>query len=288
MTEAWPWLALAGLGAFHGLNPAMGWLFAVALGLHRREPRASCGSRPFPSRWGTRCRLRSWPAASSRAGRSRSTRGRAHRCRSRLIGWALYHWRYGHRHRVRFGMTDRLGGARRLVVSHGDRAWRRADAVAGADAALLSERRRVRSGAGPLWTAARASRSHLGDADRHHGGGVRRLRWIGLEILRRAWINVDLIWTLAILAGRQLVADWLNFASLGCRICNAPPLASRDATCRPRYCCRRSCRRWCRRRMAGPAYLPCCGFGRRLYHSDHPPDPAATKSRIAAKSSVPL
>lgn len=33
----WPWLALAGLGAFHGLNPAMGWLFAVALGLHRQS-----------------------------------------------------------------------------------------------------------------------------------------------------------------------------------------------------------------------------------------------------------
>src|ERR1700694_4521258 len=33
--EAWPWLALAALGFFHGLNPAMGWLFAVALGLHR-------------------------------------------------------------------------------------------------------------------------------------------------------------------------------------------------------------------------------------------------------------
>jgi len=35
VSAAWPWLALAGLGAFHGLNPAMGWLFAVALGLHR-------------------------------------------------------------------------------------------------------------------------------------------------------------------------------------------------------------------------------------------------------------
>jgi len=34
---AWPWLALAGLGAFHGLNPAMGWLFAVALGLQRKS-----------------------------------------------------------------------------------------------------------------------------------------------------------------------------------------------------------------------------------------------------------
>jgi hypothetical protein len=27
------WLALAGLGAVHGVNPGMGWLFAVALGL---------------------------------------------------------------------------------------------------------------------------------------------------------------------------------------------------------------------------------------------------------------
>src|SRR5678815_1195330 len=36
-TEVWPWLALAGLGLFHGINPAMGWLFAVALGLHRHS-----------------------------------------------------------------------------------------------------------------------------------------------------------------------------------------------------------------------------------------------------------
>src|SRR3954451_9539617 len=35
----WPWLAFAGLGLFHGLNPAMGWLFAVALGLHRQSRR---------------------------------------------------------------------------------------------------------------------------------------------------------------------------------------------------------------------------------------------------------
>jgi hypothetical protein len=37
--ENWPWLALILLGTFHGLNPAMGWLFAVGLGLQegRRE-----------------------------------------------------------------------------------------------------------------------------------------------------------------------------------------------------------------------------------------------------------
>jgi uncharacterized membrane protein len=37
LSENWPWLALALLGAYHGLNPAMGWLFAVALGLQEQR-----------------------------------------------------------------------------------------------------------------------------------------------------------------------------------------------------------------------------------------------------------
>jgi hypothetical protein len=37
VSESWPWLTLAALGAYHGLNPAMGWLFAVALGLQERR-----------------------------------------------------------------------------------------------------------------------------------------------------------------------------------------------------------------------------------------------------------
>jgi hypothetical protein len=32
-----PWLALIGLGAFHGINPGMGWLFAVALGMQEKR-----------------------------------------------------------------------------------------------------------------------------------------------------------------------------------------------------------------------------------------------------------
>jgi hypothetical protein len=34
------WLTLAALGAYHGLNPAMGWLFAVSQGMQQRERRA--------------------------------------------------------------------------------------------------------------------------------------------------------------------------------------------------------------------------------------------------------
>jgi hypothetical protein len=40
----WPWAALALLGAVHGLNPGMGWLFAVALGLQEKSRRAVWGA----------------------------------------------------------------------------------------------------------------------------------------------------------------------------------------------------------------------------------------------------
>src|SRR4051794_41831027 len=34
------WLTLVGLGAYHGVNPAMGWLFAVSRGMQERSRRA--------------------------------------------------------------------------------------------------------------------------------------------------------------------------------------------------------------------------------------------------------
>ena len=40
MSETGLWLTLAALGAYHGLNPAMGWLFAVSQGMQHRDRRA--------------------------------------------------------------------------------------------------------------------------------------------------------------------------------------------------------------------------------------------------------
>src|SRR5467141_964090 len=40
MSDRWFWLSLFLLGAYHGINPAMGWLFAVALGLQEKSGRA--------------------------------------------------------------------------------------------------------------------------------------------------------------------------------------------------------------------------------------------------------
>ena len=107
--EFWPWLAVAGLGAFHGLNPGMGWLFAVALGLHRQDRRIV---------W-----LALVPIALGHAVSVAAVAlvflwvgwfvdGWAFRVGAGLvlIGWALYHWRFSHRHRVRFGMQVGLAG----------------------------------------------------------------------------------------------------------------------------------------------------------------------------------
>jgi hypothetical protein len=37
MPNLWPWMAVAGLGALHGLNPATGWMFAAAWGVRARD-----------------------------------------------------------------------------------------------------------------------------------------------------------------------------------------------------------------------------------------------------------
>jgi hypothetical protein len=40
------WKAMLALGAYHGINPGMGWLFAVALGMQRRSVRGVWGALP--------------------------------------------------------------------------------------------------------------------------------------------------------------------------------------------------------------------------------------------------
>ena len=37
MASLWPWLAVAGIGALHGLNPATGWMLAAAWGVRSRD-----------------------------------------------------------------------------------------------------------------------------------------------------------------------------------------------------------------------------------------------------------
>ena len=38
--DFWNWALMVGFGAYHGLNPGMGWLFALAIGLQQNSERA--------------------------------------------------------------------------------------------------------------------------------------------------------------------------------------------------------------------------------------------------------
>jgi hypothetical protein len=44
--DLWALLLITALGAYHGLNPAMGWLFAVALGMQDRDRKAVLRALP--------------------------------------------------------------------------------------------------------------------------------------------------------------------------------------------------------------------------------------------------
>ena len=199
MTELWAWLALVGLGAFHGLNPAMGWLFAVALGLHQQDRRVVWLS-VVPIALGHALSVVVLAAAFFWAGLIIDTRIVRIGAGLVLIGWALYHWRYGHRHRVRFGMQTGLLGlgvwSFLMATAHGAglMLW---PVLMPLCIAAASDP----DGAGPLATAIIGIGVHtLAMLVTTTVVAVAVYEWVGLEILRRAWINVDLVWTFALVA----------------------------------------------------------------------------------------
>ena len=190
---------LAGLGAFHGLNPAMGWLFAVALGLHRNS-RATVLSALPPIALGHALSIAIVAGAVVVAGAMISQRLVLAGAGLLLIGWAIYHQVYGHRHRVRVGMrTGQIG----LVL------WSFLMATAhGAGLMLLPALFQLclSSPSAPEITASGSLAMTLAAVSVHTAAmlavtGVVAIvvyEWVGLAILRTAWLNLDLIWTAAL------------------------------------------------------------------------------------------
>ncbi len=107
--HAWEWFAIAGLGVFHGLNPAMGWLFAVALGLHRRSRQAVLLAIP-PMALGHALSIGIVAALVATTGMVVDSHLIRIASGALLVAWAVYQVRYGHRHRVRVGMTTGFTG----------------------------------------------------------------------------------------------------------------------------------------------------------------------------------
>jgi hypothetical protein len=195
------WLALAGLGAFHGANPAMGWLFAVALGLHRRSRTVVLESL-VPIALGHACAVTVVALAVVALGMAIDADVIRVAAGVVLIAWAVYHQAYGSRHRVRVGMRTGMLG---LAV------WSFVMASA--------------HGAGLMLVPLLLPLGEMAAHDTHEmpaaslavtlaAVGVHTLamlvvtgviavvvyEWVGVAFLRRGWINLDRLWTWSLAA----------------------------------------------------------------------------------------
>lgn len=205
MNALWPWVALAGLGAFHGLNPAMGWLFAVALGL-QRESRAAVLQALLPIAAGHALSVAAVIVAISVLRIFFDITALEMSAAVALIAFGLY--RLFARHRGRAGMQ-----------------------VSGAQLLLWSFLMATAHGAGLMLIPVLLGMP-LGDAHSEHSHHVAAFssllgpsagtvlavlgvhtfamlaaagavaivvyEWAGLAFLRRSWINIDLIWVFAL------------------------------------------------------------------------------------------
>jgi hypothetical protein len=197
--ELWPWLALAGLGLFHGINPAMGWLFAVALGLQRGSRRIVLLAL-VPIALGHGAAVTAGLAAVLALGLVLDHATLMRATAVVLIGWALWHAIYGHRQRLRVGMQTGLAG---LLL------WSFLVASAhGAGLMLVPMLLPICGGAAvtpgvdlgvtlPLAVAAVGVHS-LAMLAAIATVSVLVYEWIGVGFLRRGWVNLDQVWVAAL------------------------------------------------------------------------------------------
>jgi hypothetical protein len=195
-----PWLVLIGLGAFHGLNPAMGWLFAVALGLYRQSRQVVLMSL-IPIALGHAAAIAVVVYAVMGLGMAVDQATFRIVSGMLLIAWGLYHLLYGHRHRLRIGLSTGLAGLF---------AWSFVMATAhGAGAMLIPVLMPLAQGGehaqhmpitNSLWVGSLAVLVHsLAMLITTGIVALSVYQWVGLDFLRRGWINLDLIWTAALI-----------------------------------------------------------------------------------------
>jgi hypothetical protein len=205
--ELWPWLALAGLGLFHGVNPAMGWLFAVALGLQRGSRAAVAWALP-PIALGHAAAIALAVLIIVVARSEIDTtllRPAAAAC---LIGFGVFRLARGYRHAfgtgAQVGFFDLALWSFLMATAHGAGLMVMPlllELPPGAATSHGAHDPAMVTFTGPLWTGVLAVVVHT-LAMVIAAGLIAWLifSWIGLAVLRRAWINFDLAWSIALVA----------------------------------------------------------------------------------------
>jgi hypothetical protein len=199
--QSWAWTTLFLLGAYHGINPAMGWLFAVALGLQKQNSRAVWQAL-LPIATGHVLAISLVILVAALAGAVLPLRVMKICVVVVLLGFGVYRI-VGKSHPHWGGMQV---GFRDLTI------WSFLMASA--------------HGAGFMLLPVLLGMSAMGGGHEMHemtfsGIGLQLLaisihtsgylvltgviawvvyRWMGLSLLRKAWLNLDLVWAVALIA----------------------------------------------------------------------------------------
>jgi len=206
MNGRWPWLALAALGMFHGINPAMGWLFAVALGMHRAS-RAVVVLALLPIALGHALAIGVVVALVLALGVVIDAAFLQVIGGLVLVGWAVYHRLYGRGHRARVGMRTGFAGLTLwsflMASAHGAGLMLVPVLV---PLELAGGHRHGAMPGDPLGVALLAIAVHtLAMLVTTGAVSVLVYEWVGLAFLRRGWINLDLVWTMALIGAGCLL-----------------------------------------------------------------------------------
>ena len=208
------WLGMIGLGAFHGINPGMGWLFAVALGMQEKRRSAVIGAL-FPMALGHAISIGVVVLVIVLAQQQISTDVLGIACAVVLFGFGLYKL-FRARHPKWVGMRVNF---KDLTI------WSFLMASAHGAGLMLA----------PLLLRMPMASAHSGHA--HQASttmtdsasvllsavGVHTLSFflvtgivavvvyevVGLALLRKAWFNLDMLWSIALMIAGIVTAGML-------------------------------------------------------------------------------
>ena len=198
---AWP--ALLALGAGHGLNPAMGWLFAVALGLQRGSRRAVWSSLG-PLALGHAAAIAATLAAAGLIGLVLPLETLRWIVAALLVGLGLFrlvrsrHITYGG---MRVNARELATWSFLMASAHGAGLMVLPLVIGGPTPPMHTHGLAYASlGLGPLeWSGLAAAAVHSAGYLLVTGviAAVVYER-VGLRFLRTAWVNLDLLWAVAL------------------------------------------------------------------------------------------
>ena len=214
-----PWLGLAALGVFHGLNPAMGWLFAVSLALQRQQAVQLYTATGYIA-VGHLASVVIIMVALALAGAFLPLRWVRIAAGAILLGFGFYRLARYYRHPRWVGMNvggrDLIAWSFLMATAHGAGlmlapvvlALTRSDAASGVISDLGEHGGFLSLTDAPIWwlvgllmhTVVMLAAMLAAAAVVYHR--------VGLAFLRRGWINLDLLWAGSLVAAGAVTLVW--------------------------------------------------------------------------------